>query len=325
MATRLTQSGKTPISERISIFEQKQQTTTTTSSSSSSSTTASPFAASPGRIQVSVTKKSVTSSKNFSQIMSQFGGSDTVRSSSPVTPSPPSSLRSSAQSLNSSNSQLYTPTPAARTVTSGPTIKTQLLKTDSKSPQLKPVAAKAVSSPGSLKLTPPIVSSSNNSFSFSFTSKKEALEETLSNGSSVGNGRDETDEANGNYPPQSPASTPPPLDNLNEWNNKKFEIRRKSSEKLVEKSDNDEDDDHESGRVIVHLDNVRSNKNLNLKNQLGTGSTSGQVRSSYWTSQALQNDNSQKISEVISRNRVCLIKQNWVYKIDRVSRFKFVF
>jgi hypothetical protein len=108
-----------------------------------------------------------------------------------------------------------------------------------------------------------------HAFSLSFRREPDAEP------SRPGNGSDETDKVNGN------------VANLNELN-RKSEVRRKSSDKSAGLEPD----------PLVELDNVRSMKNLNLKNQLGTGSTNGQVRSSYWTSQALQNDNSQSISEV---------------------------
>ena len=307
MAARLTHSGITPLSERISIFEQKKQTSTTVTTSAASSPMASQ--STPGKMQQqqqvtsSVTKKSVTTSRNFSQIMSQFGGNDSARSSSPATPSPPSSLRSSSQSLNLSNSQLFTPTPAARTtVLASSTTKTPLAPVDvnaAPSPRttltpLKPVATRAPFSPSVPKSASPTVApSTHNSFSYSFSVKQDAAvtEESVSNGSKPG--RDETDKVNGNF---SSSANLPAVDNLNE-RNKKLDMRRKSSDKVVVV----EKPEVEPAAVIVELDNVRSTKNLNLKNQLGSTSTNGQVRGSYWTSQALQNDNAQKISEVIHR------------------------
>ena len=306
MAARLTHSGITPLSERISIFEQKKQTSTTMTTSTSA--TSSPMASlvTPGKMQqhqqvTSVTKKSVTTSRNFSQIMSQFGGNESGRSSSPATPSPPSSLRSSSQSLNLSNSQLFTPTPAARTTVSGSTTKTPLAPVDVNAAQtprttltpLKPVSTRATFTPSVPKSASPTVApSSNSSFSYSFSVKQDlsVADESVTNGGTGSKpGRDETDKVNGNF---SSAS----IDNLNE-RNKKLDLRRKSSDKLVAV----EKPEVEPAAVIVELDNVRSTKNLNLKNQLGSGSTNGQVRGSYWTSQALQNDNAQKISEVIHR------------------------
>ena len=353
MAARLTQSGKTPISERISIFEQK------TPTAAASATSATP---SPGRVQISITKKTVTTSRNFSAIKSQFnvtpsgernaGGS--VRSASPVTPSPPSSLRSSAMSLNTSNPQIYTPfketpVPAARTTSAikqplitqrsgSPTNKAQrTLSIQSKTSStattspVKPLAAtplnfntsKVASSPSrtfsnSQSPSPPVVPS-HNSFNYKYRTNSSSSSEP----DSPEPGSDETDKVNGNIPPPSPPSSPPPLDNLNEWNKKNsFDIRRKSltsTTTTIEKTTTTMSNkvtsvDHgseviEPSPVIMRteLDNVRSTKksnNLNLKNN-GTASTIsasnnvGQVRSSYWTNQALQNDNAQKISEVI--------------------------
>ena len=297
MAARLTHSGITPLSERISIFEQKKQTSTTVTTSAASSPMASQ--STPGKMQQqvtsSVTKKSVTTSRNFSQIMSQFGGNDFARSSSPATPSPPSSLRSSSQSLNLSNSQLFTPTPAARTtVLASSTTKTPLAPVDvnaAPSPRttltpLKPVATRAPFSPSVPKSASPTVApSTHNSFSYSFSVKQDATvtEESVSNGSKPG--RDETDKVNGNF---SSSAILPAVDNLNE-RNKKLDMRRKSSDKVVVV----EKPEVEPAAVIVELDNVRSTKNLNLKNQLGSTSTNGQVRGSYWTSQPLQKDNAQ--------------------------------
>lgn len=349
MAARLTQSGKTPISERISIFEQKTPTTTSATPS-------------PGRVQISITKKTVTTSRNFSAIKSQFnvtpsgeknaGGS--VRSASPVTPSPPSSLRSSAMSLNTSNPQISTPfketpVPAARSTSvikqplvtqrsGSPTNKAQRTlsgqsktsTTSTTTTPVKPQAAtplilntsKPVSSPirtfaSNHSPSPPVVPS-NNTFNYKYRTNSSSSSEP----DSPEPGSDETDKVNGNLPPPSPSSSPPPLDNLNEWNKKNsFDIRRKSltsTTTSVEKTTTTMSNkvtsvDHgseviEPSPVIIRteLDNVRSTKksnNLNLKNN-GTASTisasnnGGQVRSSYWTNQALQNDNAQKISEV---------------------------
>jgi hypothetical protein len=125
----------------------------------------------------------------------------------------------------------------------------------------------------------------SSNYSFSLKSDGDA------SGSGGRLGRDETDKANGNVPPPSPPTSPPPVDNINEWNIK-FDGRRKSTDTTAV-----EQTDVEPAQVIVELDNVRSNKNLNRKNQLGSSPSNGQVIS-YWTSQALQNDNVQKISEV---------------------------
>ena len=332
MATRLTQSGKTPISERISIFEQKQQTPTPSQSSTQITTS------------TSKTSKVVTTSRNFTAIKSQFNVTpnksltpNSFRSSSPVTPSPPSSMRSSVASLNLSNPNISreisdpknfkeTPTPAAR---SAVLIKQPLMKKRSESPtnneQVTPlsrsrpptattpmtsVTTSSTKTPNNLKSPNPVSSnnlkspnpvSSNNSFNYSYRTESESPEPRSSSSS------DENDKENGNFPPTLPTSPPPNVENLNE-RNKKFDIRRNSkTEKSVENSS-------EADPVLIssssdELDNVRtSTHNLNFKlgstatttttsnNSVGLGSR--QVRSTYWTHQALQNDNAQKINEV---------------------------
>jgi hypothetical protein len=205
-------------------------------------------------------------------------------------------------------------------------------KTSSTTTPVKPQAAtplilntsKVVSSPirtftNTQSPSPPVVPS-QNSFNYKYRKNSSSSSEP----DSPEPGSDETDKVNGNVPPPSPPSSPPPLDNLNEWNKKNsFDIRRKSltsttTTTSVEKTTTTMSNkvtsvDHgskviEPNPVIIRteLDNVRSTKksnNLNLKNN-GTASTNsasnnvGQVRSSYWTNQALQNDNAQKISEV---------------------------
>jgi hypothetical protein len=172
-----------------------------------------------------------------------------------------------------------------------------------------PVSTKT---PNNLKSPIPVSPSTNNSFnSYSYRTESESPEPRSSSSS------DETDNVNGNFPPKLPTSPPPPpsnVENLNE-RNKKFDIRRNSNtdKSVVEQHHSSESIDP----VLIssssdELDNVRSlsssTHNLNFKlgstattttlnNSVGVGGRQG--RSTYWTSQALQNDNAQKISEVM--------------------------
>ena len=291
----MNQSGKTPISERISIFEQKQHTPPGTG------TTPAP---SPGRIQISITKKTVTTSRNFSAIKSQFNSStpnEKNGGTSPLTPSPPNSLRGSAMSLNSTaiSSPFFkeSPTPTARATTT--TIKQPLTTKRSGSPTNKPALKDRTPSTTSLSpIKAPLkgVSTPNN-----VTAVKMSPKKTTNNNYNNSNVQD-TDKVNGNISPPSPPTSPPPFDNLNERNNKNSftEIRRTSVSTVessqIESSIESTNDLVDNARSSAKLS---SNNNLNLKNNSPPSGNSGQVRSSYWTNQALQNDNAQKISEVI--------------------------
>lgn len=214
--------GKTPLSERISMFEGNPAGPTTT----------------PAKIQLTK-KPTVSTSKNFSAIKNQFDVSG-----SGVSLSPPSSGRNSLT--------LTAPVPAVRNVSRQDVVV--------ESPKTS-VTKKQV-----------------------LTSQKRTVEVKVESNKAVVT-RD--DSFNGNLKT--------PLDNLNVLN-----LNNKLNDSPTDLAPTSSPD----------LDNVKRLKttaNLNLKNiTSSTSPTSGgvtsppavEVRTSYWSNQALQNDNAQRISEV---------------------------
>lgn len=273
MASRaLTPSGKTPLSDRISMFEQKKQ---------QSFDGGHPSPATPGKVQLA--KKPVSTSKNFSAIKNQFdSGSGTM---SPTAPSPPSSARNSLTSFSLSgpfvNKLNETPVPAARSIQKQETLVTTVdtpKQTPTKLGSKSPVSVRGPS-PTKTVLTKQTFTSIQRTVELKTDSNKVVLEV------------DDTDSFNGNKKKS--------LDNLNELNlNNKLKSSKEKDDSLDVAAPSPE-------ILTSDLDNVKSLKtttNLNLKNfsssTSGVTSPPAEVRTSYWSSQALQNDNAQRISEV---------------------------